>query len=363
MAEEITLLDYWESLKRRKIIIVGVSSAMLLIAILYCFFTTRIYTAKATILPMGGNQEFSMASLLAQSGVGSMLLGGMNKGSSAASLVAVLESKTLSEKVVNTIDLRSALYPDHWDSQKNDWKNPKEAPNVQQLTSALQDIVKIVSDPESGLINVKVEHSNPELAASITNTYVRQLTNYLLTNALTAARRNRIFIEGQLTKAKSQLLKTGKAISGFYANNDISTAESLVNVNVASHVKAISPDDLSHKLQELSEKESTLKEKIDRLTVVKGVPQQVYLEYLTGYYKLLGEINALLTQQYEMAKINELKEDISFQVIDWAQVPLGPSKPKTTLILIITVFFAAFTSAFLAFFVEHIDRLKQVKSR
>ena len=92
---------------------------------------------------------------------------------------------------------------------------------------------------------------------------------------------------------------------------------------------------------------------------VQDVPQQVYLQYLTLRQELLGRMNALLTQQYEMAKIEESKEDLSFQVIDWARVPLRKDRPKRAQIVASAFILSAFISVLYLFFRDYWNKLRK----
>ncbi len=64
----------------------------------------------------------------------------------------------------------------------------------------------------------------------------------------------------------------------------------------------------------------------------------------------------LLTQQFEMAKIEEAKDDLAFQIIDPAVAPEKRSRPKRTLNVMITGLASLFLGVFLAFFLEYLDR-------
>jgi len=51
-----------------------------------------------------------------------------------------------------------------------------------------------ITDDKEGLISVAVEYKDPELAADIANQYTVALQRFLSENALSMAKRNRIFI-------------------------------------------------------------------------------------------------------------------------------------------------------------------------
>ena len=84
---------------------------------------------------------------------------------------------------------------------------------------------------------------------------------------------------------------------------------------------------------------------------------QVYLQYLEARSQIAIQINSLLTQQYEMAKSEESKEDPNFQVIDWARVPDEPFKPERRKIVTISFIMSFGMAAFGAFFWEYLERM------
>ncbi len=134
-----------------------------------------------------------------------------------------------------------------------------------------------------------------------------------------------------------------------------------MDVNVStSNIHLAGRKQLSEDLATLTTEKTALEEQIKRARIVKDVPQQAYLEYLTGYHQLLVQLTSLLVQQYEMAKMDEAKEDITFQVIDRARVPFRRHKPKRTLIVIVS-FIASFIIAVVTvFFLEYIEKMKQL---
>jgi uncharacterized protein involved in exopolysaccharide biosynthesis len=67
----------------------------------------------------------------------------------------------------------------------------------------------------------------------------------------------------------------------------------------------------------------------------------------------------LMTQQYEIAKIDEAKEDITFQIIDRAIPPEKRVKPKRKLNVMLAGIVSLFAGIFLVFFLEYMENLKQ----
>ena len=210
---------------------------------------------------------------------------------------------------------------------------------------------------------------DPEIAAQIANAYLAELQHFINASALTMAKRNRIFIEGQLAENKRSLLEAGKEINDFYKTKSISSVESDVDVNVGVSPPVDTPLEDKPRfaargmesdpaLRNLLAEKLQVERKITVARVVKDVPQQVYLTYLMLRRELLAKVNALLTTQYEMAKIEESKEALSFQVIDKAVPPVKRISPRRAQICITYFMAALFASVFLVFFLEYIKKMK-----
>jgi uncharacterized protein involved in exopolysaccharide biosynthesis len=219
------------------------------------------------------------------------------------------------------------------------------------VQKVLGGFVNFEGDENKGTIKISSTAEDPKLAMTIVDSYVRNLQKYLNDNSITVAKRNRIFIEGQLEQNKRELLEAGKMLNAFYKGERISNIESKIDVPLASETTNV-------QLNELQRQKNELDQKINEIAVIKDVPQQVYLQYLNLRRTLLSQVNSLLTQQYEMAKISESKEDVTFQVIDPPQVPEIRSWPKRKLIVVVSFMGSFFLAIFVVFFMEFIKKLK-----
>jgi uncharacterized protein involved in exopolysaccharide biosynthesis len=74
--------------------------------------------------------------------------------------------------------------------------------------------------------------------------------------------------------------------------------------------------------------------------------------------KIQEEVFKLITTQYEIAKIEEAKDLTTVQVLDRAVPPDRKIRPKRRLIVIIATVAGFFLAAFLAFFMEFVNRIK-----
>jgi uncharacterized protein involved in exopolysaccharide biosynthesis len=367
--ENINLLDYWRVVKKRKWLILLIAFLSTALA----FGVTRLmpqkYNAEATIMPItnsgsGGGlasamgQQLSAIPLLgSQFGSLSQLGGGKSK-----ELVNILKSRTLTEKIVVHNDLMKVIFAKRYNPATQTY-TPNFFGDVPVLEDALKIFQKKISSVEeekkTGLIKIQITLKDPELAAKIANGMILALQDFINTNAVTLSKRNRIFIEEQLVKNKAKLLEAGKDLNNFYAQNKISSVFPQLDVSAGSYQSLPRPfEDFQKELENLNQRQKSV-ENLKEEAVVRNVPGQVYLQYLTLNRELLGKTHALLTQQFELAKIEEAKEDLAFQVIDKAYPAVRPFSPKLLVNLLVGLISGIFVGLCLAFFLEYIHKLKE----
>lgn len=385
---EINLRDYWRVIVKWKKSIAVIVVVITLFSALISLFLPKIYKTDATIMVVGGQRSGGVAMAAAQMGLGG-LLGGIGGGSSSSTqLLVILKSRTLAEKMIERSGLMKIFYEELWDKTSQKWKvdDPKDLPQMEDAVKNFFSQVTFSEDKKSQLLIITAQMEDPNLAAEVVNGYIKELADYINENTFTAAKRNRIFIEGQLERNKAELLESGKELTAFYGTNKISNVVPTVDVDVSMNeaesgeqttaeslerkVENLTADakglpgipaafaDVQKKTDELRKKTEAVAAMIKKAHVVKNIPQQVYLQYLTLRRELLGQVNALLTQQYEMAKIDEAKEDLNFQVIDWARVPGKRLKPKRRQIVMTAFAMSLFLAVFYAFFREYLAKIR-----
>lgn len=348
---DVNLLNYWKILKKYNRLILVVTTSVTVFAICCSLLMPKYYLAEAVIMPI--NNKGGGGVLSGQLGGLASLAGISGSGASTPSqqFMALLKTRTLAEVVIN----EDSLLPVLLKSRTEDTPFAIEVA-AERLRSKFMTFVE---DKKGGTIKIRAEFKDPVLAAKIANDYVAGLQKFISGNSFTVAKRNRIFIEKQLSENKLDLLMAGKELNEFYKNDKVSNIEALIDVLInkvddvedSSGEKLVVTDgSLGNLIKESAEVEKT----IDGLRTAKAIPQQVYLQYMTLRRTLLAQINSLLTQQYEMAKIEEAKDELAFQVIDPARVPGSKSRPKGVKIVFSAFFVALSLSTFLSFFLEYI---------
>ncbi|MDD5433883.1 MAG: GNVR domain-containing protein, partial [Nitrospira sp.] len=132
--------------------------------------------------------------------------------------------------------------------------------------------------------------------------------------------------------------------------------------NPTAEILKTEVDELKKRLQELEEGNNIPGKALSKnifipTNEIPGLSLQ-YVRLLRDA-KVQQTLFELLTQQYEMARIQEAKDTPTVQVLDMAQVPEVRSRPKRTQIVLFNTVTAAFFAMFAAFFMEYREKAKK----
>ena len=384
MEDEVNLLDYWQVVRKRWRIIALIFGISVITAAIVSLFMTPIYQATTTIMPIESSSGGLSSALQSIQSLESIpFVGGMVSGfggASADKLIAVLKSRTLAEDVIDSLDLMNVLFKD----------SPQKPPTLQTFVKSFIGIIDITDD-RKGLINISVNYNDPEMAADIANQYTASLQKFINENALSMAKRNRIFIEGQLNKVRVELKEAEEAMKSFQTDKKIiaidaqteSAIKAIAELNAQITAREVqlgvikqfstsaNPDVLRIKdeLRELKKQLAMIESKGDTpqtgtFPSLSEAPT-LGLQYIRLKRKALiqEKIFELLTQQYEVAKIDEAKEDVNFQIIDRAIPPENRIKPNRRLNVMLAGAVSVFMGIFFVFFMEYIAALKEPKEK
>ncbi|HLD45753.1 MAG TPA: Wzz/FepE/Etk N-terminal domain-containing protein [bacterium] len=359
---ETNILDILRVVNKNKLMIFLALLIVSVVAVIGSGLMDKQYRSTAVIFPVSANESMGgFSSLLAQFG-GLASLAGVSAGtSSTTKLVMILKSRSVAEAVIEKEQLMKVLFMDYWDNTTNQWMTttPEEMPTLQKaVTLLMSGMVSVIEDIKEGSISVSVATTDPQLSARIANAYLRELQVFLGKQTLTSAKRNRIFLEQQMAQNKEDRLKNGMEINDFSRNVGTGVLPLLPAVSTTVQtVSGVDAVDVEKLLKEKAENERKIAESKSN----GKVPLSVLLENLMAQHQLLLQVQMTLAGQYEMAKIQEAKEDISFTVIDPAIPPEEKFAPKRAQICIISFMGALFISVFVAFFREYITRMKALE--
>jgi uncharacterized protein involved in exopolysaccharide biosynthesis len=372
---------------RSRAFIWGVLWKTLLASIVVAFLVPPHYQSAVRFVP-GENSSNSgggsMMGLLSKAIGGSDSLSS-NFGVDAAGLlgaktpgafyVEVLKSRTVQDRLINRFDLRARY-------RKSTYLEARKK---------LTKFTEIEEDKKSGVITLTVADYEPKVAAQIANAYVEELNRLAVDLNTSSAHRERQFLEQRLATAKEDLATASAGLSQFTSKNSMvdpqnegravmDAAARLQGELIASQtelkgLQEIYSDD-NIRVRTLKARMAELQSQIRKLVGSNSdarnsnarngdapaqdsaegsapYPSMHNLPSLGSHYadlyreaKIQEAVYAFVTQQFEMAKIQEAKELPIVRVMDAGVASEKKSSPSRTLIVAGSVFGALVLACF-----------------
>ncbi len=367
--DKIYIVDYLIVLLKRKMMILIITFAAVVITAIISLNMTEIYKAETKILPPQPRRAGVSASLLSQFGGAAAIAGNILGISGPNALyVGMLNSRSIMDRIVNRFDLMRVY-------------------NVKRFMDArnrLSDSVKVNSNVKSRIITISVEDMDPEMAADIANALVEELRNLTRNIAITEAAQRRVFFENHLEKAKELLAMAEEKMARFKAETGalkideqakaVITAISKIKAQIVekevqlqvmrTYSTSNNPD-----LQRVEESLKGFRAELGKLETGQGKQYDPLMstekmpEIATEYIRILRDLKFretlydLFLNQYEAARLDEARDAVIVQVIDKAIPPEIRTRPKRTRMVIIAAFGGFVFAIFMAFLLEYRESL------
>jgi capsule polysaccharide export protein KpsE/RkpR len=319
------------------------------------------YEATAKLMPpeTGSGNGAALMAALATRGAG--MLGGLAgelmgvKGNGPV-FVEILESRTVADRLIDEFQLSREYH----------------TTKIEYTRKKLEAHTKISEDRKSGVITITMTSRDPARAAAMAQAYVGELDRLVSQLSTSSARRERIFLEERLVTVKSDLDSAATQFSEFASKNtaidipaqgkamvesaavlqgqliaaeaEASGLEKIYTVNNV-RVKALQAriGELREQLQKLGGSSSPAEVRSDNSLYpsIRKLPLLgVTYADLFRRTKIEETVYELLTQQYELAKVEEAKEIPSVKVLDSAVVPTVKSSPHRVVLTLCGTFLA-----------------------
>jgi len=336
----------------------------LVLSLVVAFLIPSRYVATTQLMPPDNQSGGGAAAFLASAGRGGSGLAGiagdlLGTKNSGALFVGILSSRTVQDRLVEEFDLRREY----------------RASKIEDARASLAQRTGISEDRKSGILSISVWDHNPQRAANMAGAYVKELDRLVAEVSTSAARRERIFLEERLQAVKQDLDASAMKFSEFASKNTaidipaqgkamVEAAANLQGQLIAAEselrgLEAIYTEQ-NVRVKALRARVSELRAQLGKIGGEAGgagalspksdpslYPSIRQLPVLGVTYadlyrrtKIQETVFELLTQQYELAKVQEAKEIPSVKVLDAAVVPTKKSFPPR----------AAFTALGAAFF-------------
>lgn len=289
------------------------------------FLVTPKYTAANVFLPPQQQQGGAAAALASLGSLSSLVGAGTSARSTPEQYVALMQSTTVSDHIINKFGLRKLWDVDYQvDARKR-----------------LAKVVDIASNKKDGLITVQATDPSPERAAAIANQYVEELRQLMNGIAVTEAQQRRVFFERLLEQTRDKLATAQAALEGSGFNAAAINAEPRAAADEYAQVRAQQTSaevrlrtlrsTLSETSPEVARARETVAALAAQLAKLEAADRaQVHgADYISRYreYKYQETLFDLFAKQYESARVDESREGTLVQVIDPATAPERKSAP------------------------------------
>jgi len=362
-------------------LLAGVTAVALLLSLGIAFTIPKQYKSSTRIMPpdQQGAGGLAMAALGAKGGLGGLgsLLGLLGGHSSTALFVDLLHSGTVSGHLIDRFHLQKVYHKRY----------------VEDTAKHLAHCTTVSDDKKSGVITIVVEDTDPVRARDLAQGYLDELNRLMTQTSTSSAHQERVFIERRLHSVESDLEQAQLDLSEFSSRTstiDIREqtramvdaasrvqAEVLVEQSGLNSLRQIYGDgnirvreteariaSLQGDLSKMSGTSAPLSAGVslgsESATDANGKENELYpplrqlprlaVPYADLYrrVKVQETVFELLTQQYEMARIEEAKDVPVLSVIDPPGIAERKSFPPRLLVaLLLTAFSFAATSTLL----------------
>jgi uncharacterized protein involved in exopolysaccharide biosynthesis len=347
----------WE----RRGMLYRVSLYALLASTLVAFLIPKRYESTARLMPPDNQSSsgLSMAAAAMSGTAGAGGLGGIASDflglkSTSDVFVGILTSRTVEDKLIQQFDLKK-LYGTR---------------SMEDARRALAEHTGIYVDRKSQIISITVTDRSPQRAAAMGQAYVEELNRLVAELSTSSARRERVFLEGRLKAVSEDLEAAEKDFSQFASKNtaiDVKEqGRAMVEAAALLQGQLIAAQSQYEGLREIytdnNPRVRTVKARIDELqrqleklggkgesaTVVSSqtgdsmYPSIRKLPLLGVTYadlyrrtKIQEAVLETLTKEYELAKVQEVKEIPTVKTLDIANIPDKKSFPPRLLIMLL----------------------------
>lgn len=183
-----------------------------LVGVLASYLALPVYRASTTVLPVSGQE---MGGVLARlSGTFGSLTGlagaSLPGGDLRNEAVALLKSQTFAEQMILEEGMMPELFPKKWDSAAGRWRPmpPDEVPTLWDAWLIFdRKLRKVIEDRDRGLVTVRVEWSDRELAAKWANQIIARVNRQLKDKKLTEINLRLKYLNQELSQATLVELK------------------------------------------------------------------------------------------------------------------------------------------------------------
>jgi tyrosine-protein kinase Etk/Wzc len=334
-----TLLRRWKTLS--VFVVLGTAAG-----VCYGLLAPAWYQARLTVVPAQQNRESLTTSLTAKLPIG------LDSPTDAQRIQAVLQSVSVADQVIEKFELEKRYRVTHREHARN----------------ALREHCATGIERKANVVWLTCEDREPAKAMAITS-YFGEVGNRVFERiSASSAREERSFLEAQVTQARAAVDAASQKLRDFQERYKIvdlpEQSKAVISAMATIQGELISKQlELSYltsfssarepSVVQLQQQIGIMRAKLAKLQDTRDIPpasgsaasgsaasgeffpaamtvpaRRFELEQLVREQKIQETVFFLLTQRYELARIDEARDTSMFQVLDEPTLPTVRSRPK-----------------------------------
>lgn len=196
--DPVAAIEIW--LASWKLIVIG-GLLVGVCAVAASFAVRPVFRATILVAPVASDGAGQLGALRAEFG-GLARLAGINLGGGTDQKVealATLQSDAFLRDFITDNSLMPVLFESRWNPQAGAWKDGKEAPTLADGVEKFNERIRRVSeDRKTGLVTVRIDWTDRELAAQWANGMIRHLNEFMRRDAIATADKTIGFLEREI---------------------------------------------------------------------------------------------------------------------------------------------------------------------
>ncbi len=313
----------------------------------YALLVTEWYAATLTVVPSQRSQDIAAMSLAAK-------LPGLESFSTDVQRIqAVLASTSVADEVIQKFALQASYGTAH----------------LEQAREALHQHCTIGVDRKSSVVWLTCEDPEPQRAMDMARSFGEIGNKVFGRVSVSSAREERVFLEGQVAKARHDVDEASQKLREFQEQHKVIDLpeQSKAVIGAMAQIKGemVSKQiELSYlsgfsgrgesSVQQLQQQIAVMDQKLQQMEAAQGtapaagsaaffpnamnVPQLRFeLEQLMREQKIQETVFGLMTQRFEMARVDEARDTSSFQILDYPTLPTFRSRPRRRQIFMVGI--------------------------
>lgn len=330
-------------------------------AAVIAFLIPKRYDSTARLMPpddQSGGMALvaAMANRAGSGGLGALAGNLLGIRTTGDLFIGILKSRTMQDRLVDQFHLKEI-----YGASRSD-----------QARRKLEENTAISSDRLSGIITLTVSDRDPKRAAQMASAYVDGLNSMVANLSTSSAHRERVFLEGRLTDVRQNLEEAENQFSQFASKNTaidipeqgkamVTAAASLEGQLIAAEselegLKQIYTDN-NVRVRSTSARVGELRQELQKMggevkdsssgpdgdgqlfPSIRKLPL-LGVTYADLYrrMKVQEAVFEALTQEYELAKVEEAKEIPTVKILDSPNIPERKAFPPRMIIIVASGF-------------------------